>query len=148
MLSFVVPLVKAVQEQQTQIYLSNDKYTDLLNETKLLNQQIIELTSINKKTNNTSSEITSSIKSAFATNAHPNPFNKETKISYQLPKTTQLAKLNLYNLSGTLLQEYQLDTKQESFILSASSILPGIYMYSVIADGKLLATKRLIITAK
>jgi hypothetical protein len=78
----------------------------------------------------------------------PNPFNVSTTIKYQLAGNTVNAKICIYNLTGKQLQCYNLPSiKGESAIeVRASSLQSGMYLYSLIVDDELIATKRMILT--
>lgn len=77
----------------------------------------------------------------------PNPFNEETVISYIVPTNAQNAVIYLYNMSGVQLNKYDINTLGESSItISANELYAGIYIYSLIVDGKLIDTKQMIIT--
>jgi hypothetical protein len=78
----------------------------------------------------------------------PNPFNSTTTITYQLAEGTTNAKICIYNLTGKQLQCYTLPStwRAGSIEIRASSLQPGMYLYSLIVDGKLIDTKRMILT--
>ncbi len=77
----------------------------------------------------------------------PNPFNEEIVISYIVPTNAQNAVIYLYNMSGVQLNKYDINTLGESSItISANELYAGIYIYSLIVDGKLIDTKQMIIT--
>ena len=78
----------------------------------------------------------------------PNPFNSVTTINYHLADNVKDAKICIYNLTGKQLQCYNLPiTKGENTIeVRASSLQLGMYLYSLIVDGRLIDTKRMILT--
>lgn len=77
----------------------------------------------------------------------PNPFNSQTEIGYYLPSDVKTAVLYICNLQGSLVkQEIITERGRSSYILSASSLQPGIYYYSLTADGIEIDTKRMILT--
>jgi hypothetical protein len=78
----------------------------------------------------------------------PNPFNSITTINYRLDNNVKNAKICIYNLTGKQLQCYNLPaTAGENAIeVRASSLQSGMYLYSLIVDGKLIDTKRMILT--
>ncbi len=77
----------------------------------------------------------------------PNPFNEETVISYIVPTNAQNAVIYLYNMSGVQLNKYDIRTLGEgSITISANELYAGIYLYSLVVDGKLIDTKQMIIT--
>ena len=78
---------------------------------------------------------------------NPNPFNSETEIQFFLPYETSSAILNVYDLSGIQIKSYQLDKRGESsYIITANEFMPGIYLYSLIVEGKLIDTLKMVLT--
>lgn len=54
---------------------------------------------------------------------------------------------NIDDMNGLQLKSYPIQTKGNgSIIINASELQPGIYIYSLITDGQLIDTKRMIIT--
>jgi hypothetical protein len=78
----------------------------------------------------------------------PNPFSNATTITYQLGNDVKNAKICIYNLTGKQLQCHELPaTKGENSIeIRASSLQSGMYLYSLIVDGRLIDTKRMVLT--
>ena len=77
----------------------------------------------------------------------PNPFSAETQIGYQLPQTTRNATLYVYNMNGSQVAEYPITTFGEGHVIvSAGTLDAGMYFYSLIADGQVVDTKRMILT--
>ncbi|RMA65880.1 tail fiber domain-containing protein [Ulvibacter antarcticus] len=77
----------------------------------------------------------------------PNPFAEQTTIDYELPTTVQKAQILFYNLNGQLIQTVNLDSRGKgSLIVFGSDLSSGMYTYSLIADGQLIATKKMLKT--
>ncbi len=77
----------------------------------------------------------------------PNPFKQETHIRYALTNDVQNAQLCIYNLNGEQIACHRLSNRgQNDFTLSANSLRPGIYLYSLIADGQVVDTHRMVVT--
>lgn len=77
----------------------------------------------------------------------PNPFTKDTKIVYQLPENTLTATLYIYNMNGQQVAEYPISVFGEgSVTVSGGSLEAGMYLYSLISDGQVVDTKRMILT--
>ncbi|MDR1973272.1 MAG: T9SS type A sorting domain-containing protein [Bacteroidales bacterium] len=78
----------------------------------------------------------------------PNPFNKKTTIQYKLSEKTINAKICIYDLNGKELRCFNLNTAKgtSSVEVNASDLPAGIYLYSLIVDNKVVATKRMILT--
>ena len=79
----------------------------------------------------------------------PNPFNEATRIEYYLPETITKARLYIYNMQGRQVKNFDIrKTGRNSITLEGSSMQPGMYMYSLIADGREVDTKKMILTRK
>lgn len=96
------------------------------------------------------SNITSSINAALQQNT-PNPFNGVTKINYILPKQYTSAKIIVTDKLGKTLKEVNLPAGRQgisnsgSLNIDASKFSSGAYQYSLIVDGKLIATKQMVL---
>ena len=77
----------------------------------------------------------------------PNPFSQNTEIKYYLPASVNSASLCIYDLYGKQLKQIRLSQRNTgSQIISASELPAGIYLYALIADGKEIDVKRMILT--
>lgn len=85
--------------------------------------------------------------SAFLEQNIPNPFNQTTLIKYYLPESVSTALLCFYDLQGKQLKQIKLSERNEAAVsVAASEFSPGIYLYALIADGKEIDVKRMILT--
>jgi hypothetical protein len=145
-------LTKAIQEQSEIILKQNEKIGNLENQINDIQNGVYtadfvidgEETQPSKAPKAAQQNETDNI---LYQNA-PNPFNISTTIKYQLSDNATNAKICIYNLTGKQLQCYNLQaTKGESSIeIRSSSLQSGMYLYSLIVDDKLIATKRMILT--
>jgi len=98
-----------------------------------------------------SSEVSTTV-SGTQTNAilyqnTPNPFSQNTTIAYYLPETVTTATLRIYNMQGTQIKAISINERGNgSVIISGSELGAGMYMYTLLADGKEVDTKRMILT--
>ena len=77
----------------------------------------------------------------------PNPFTQTTVVRYTLPESVKSAFLYIYDLNGTQIDQKTLqDWGKSSVTLEAGSLAPGMFLYALVADGKVIDTKRMIIT--
>jgi len=77
----------------------------------------------------------------------PNPFSQETKIGCFIPEASGTSVLYIYNMNGTQLQQYNVNGKgKQSVTINGNSFVPGMYLYSLVIDGKEVDTKRMILT--
>lgn len=78
---------------------------------------------------------------------NPNPFTTETKIHYILPTSTKSAVIYIYNMNGLQISEFPIESFGEGNVsISAGTLDAGMYLYSLIADEKIIDTKRMILT--
>jgi len=77
----------------------------------------------------------------------PNPFNVNTTIAYYLPVTIQTAKLYIYNMQGVQIKVLPIsDRSNGNIILRGNEFIPGMYLYTLVADGQEVDTKKMILT--
>ena len=121
---FVVPLVKAVQE---------------------LSEQVSAL----------QQELAASQKTEAATGAHktilyqnnPNPFTSDTNIEMVISENVQQAKLIVYNLEGRQLKTIDIVKRgKTSVTIVANELHSGMYLYTLLTDGVVIDTRRMILT--
>lgn len=77
----------------------------------------------------------------------PNPFKATTEIKCHLPQEVSEAFICIYDLNGR--QQMCLDLGERgdvSVTVSGSTLAPGMYIYSLIADGREADSKRMILT--
>ena len=119
-----------------------------------LNQKISELeTRISSLENGTaekksySSYDVTNGRACFLFQNSPNPFNQATEIKYYLTENVYSASLYLYDMQGLQIRSYNIEKKGEGIIsIDGNELEAGIYMYSLIADGKEVDTKKMILT--
>lgn len=79
----------------------------------------------------------------------PNPFTHETVVRYTLPATVSNAFMAVYDLTGKQITTFPIDQKGSSFItITSEKLAAGIYIYSIVADGKIVDSKRMIVAEK
>lgn len=76
----------------------------------------------------------------------PNPFSDKTTIRLSIPENITKAILCIYDMNGTQIKQIEMSERgQFSQDISSTRLENGMYLYSLIADGKLISTKRMII---
>ncbi len=76
----------------------------------------------------------------------PNPFSTSTKINYYLPEGTLGATVIFYDNYGNQLKEVQLSqTGNGTINLNPENLANGVYSYSLVVNGKVIDTKRMIL---
>jgi len=77
----------------------------------------------------------------------PNPFNENTTIKFRLLNSVNSATLYLYDLQGSQIKSYSINQRGESSItIKGSELRAGLYFYSLVADGKIIETKQMVLT--
>jgi len=77
----------------------------------------------------------------------PNPFNESTVIRFVLPGTVVSATLYIYNMQGNQVKSYDITERGFSSLeILGSELQPGMYLYTLLADGQEMDTKRMILT--
>ncbi len=77
---------------------------------------------------------------------NPNPFTENTVIKYSVPSDANNAWLYVFDMQGTMLKQMQLDTKSNQIMLHGGDLKPGMYLYTLIVNGKEIDTKKMILS--
>jgi hypothetical protein len=171
---FVVPLVKAVQElskttdsvttkstkQDSVIASQNKKIDDLQAQiTACCNKpggmKIVDNNvnptggSSTSKTNvgGVSGNIQSNNTAAALFQNIPNPFNQQTNIGYTIPTTAQSASMMIFDLQGKLIKNIPVTNfGNGSVTINGNELAAGMFVYTLVVDGNIIDTKRMILT--
>jgi len=122
---FIMPVVKAIQEQQQQI----DELKKLLSAKATINIETYDLSSKN---------------ASLLEQNTPNPFSGQTNISYTIPENAGKAALVFYDSAGRLIGSHSITARGKGLLtLTSGSLSAGIYSYTLIIDGKIIDSKKL-----
>lgn len=118
-------LIEALKEQQSQINILNDKISKLANETANFDNP----------------------GATYFSNNYPNPFGNESKIDVFVEDKYKSASILIYDSNGKSVIAYEIPNigKETIITVSSSSLKPGIYFYSLVVDGNIYGTKKMII---
>ena len=131
---FVVPLVKAVQELSKE----NEELKMRLQNIEILLANTLDKSSVKNQIVN--------FNDGLLEQNVPNPFTKNTTISYALPLKTTNAKLIITDKTGKTLKEISLvGSGKGTLVIDANTLSSGAYMYSLLIDGKIVNTKQMIL---
>lgn len=76
----------------------------------------------------------------------PNPFSNETKIEYYVAGMHKNAFIMIYDLNGKELKRLPVNTSGKGSVqLNSGSMLSGMYIYSLIVDGREVDSKRMVL---
>jgi hypothetical protein len=124
-------LIAGYKEQQLQI----DSLINAIaagNQPKMANPSAIEVTLSNQN-------------KIILNQNDPNPFAENTTINYFIPDNVNDAQLLFYDNSGTILKTVAIKEKgQGSILIYGSNLSSGVYTYTLLADGKVMETKRMV----
>jgi len=77
----------------------------------------------------------------------PNPYTNETTINYYVPENAGTAVMTFYDETGSAVKEVELLKKgNNSLVLSTNKLASGIYSYSLVVDGRVIDTKKMVKT--
>jgi len=136
---FVVPLVKAVQELSA----TNDSLTAA---NALLGSRLDQIEQVLGIQSNAQNPSVLSLSSARLFQNVPNPFNQSTLINYYLPQNSASALLQITGINGETIKSFALNgTGNGQVTLQTTQLAAGTYTYSLIIDGNLIDTKKMIL---
>ena len=75
----------------------------------------------------------------------PNPFSDRTTIKYQLPEDVTKASLIIFDMNGGVKKDFPLTQNKGEINVTASQIGKGLFIYSLVQNGQILETKKMII---
>lgn len=76
----------------------------------------------------------------------PNPFGTTTSIDVCIPEDVQKAFIYIYDLQGKKIDQVDITARGKQTVqLNAATLSDGMFLYSLIADGKVVETRRMIV---
>ncbi len=134
-------LINAIKEQQRQIDEQQEMIEVLQSEMSnwMVQNEDQNRIEINLK-NNQDEQV------AYIMQNIPNPTHSKTNIKYFIPDNVEEALVRFYNINGSILKEVILTKSGAGVIeLNLEEMISGNYMYSMIVDGQLIDTKKMVI---
>ena len=75
----------------------------------------------------------------------PNPFAEQTTIAYNVPSTVLKAQIIFYNAMGQIIETVDIKTRGKGKLnVFASDLSSGLYHYTLVADGKVVDSKKMV----
>jgi len=156
--SFVVPLVKAVQElskmndslnlkikEFENLKIENEKQQKINEDVQKRIGTLEAIINAQQSTINHKPQPTNSSDASLAQNT-PNPFINATTINYKLPQKFTTAQIAIIDKNGKQLKQLNISgSGKGSLNIDASTLTAGTYNYSLIVDGKLITSKQMIL---
>ena len=128
-------IVEAMKEQQAQI-------EELKSELAGCCQEDLKSGSINS-----TSELSPYVPEAKLYQNTPNPFSIQTTVKFEIPETVQSAQLHICNMTGTLLKTITVNQRGTGNVtINANEFGAGMYLYSLVCDGRIVDTKQMLLT--
>ncbi len=152
-------LIEAIKEQDNNIdslanELSNQDSINIALENRLLAlEQCLSQTNLCNQQAKTSYDNSNEGQVIELSNANaiildqnlPNPFAEKTSIAYSIPDDVFEAQLLFYDMSGRIIKQVDITERGDGKLtVYGENLKNGIYTYSLIADGKLIATKKMV----
>lgn len=138
--SFIIPyLTEAIKEQLAQVEELKNRIISIEDDCAKASLKSASL--ITQTTSDYTAE------GALLDQNFPNPFNKETKIGCFIPDGAISSFLYIYDMNGTQLKQYPINSKGKQMItINGNSLVPGMYLYTLVVNDKEVDTKRMILT--
>ena len=126
-------LLEAIKEQQSQIEELKAQLNDSYGSAELKSYSIFE---------DESTEAPASL-----SQNKPNPFSSETRIEMFVPQSVANAILYVYDLQGKQVKSITVTGRGATFeTIHGSELQAGLYIYSLVTDGKLVGSKQMVLT--
>lgn len=78
---------------------------------------------------------------------NPNPFSQSSVITLTIPASVKEAAIFVYNLNGSQVAKIPVAERGETNItVHANELSAGMFIYSLVADGKVCATRKMMVT--
>ena len=144
----LIPYIIEAMKEQQDIIAEQGRKIDELQSAQISDSSVPSLQNQSRQALITGlSETTKLTNSALLYQNTPNPFNHITEIGYYLPQATTSAMIHVFTMQGALLKSFPLNSLGEGVLqIQSSEFRPGMYIYSLIVDGREIDSKRMIIT--
>lgn len=132
-------LIKGAQEQQQQIEKQQQQINDL--------KQLLTTNTASHSNGSVSVEaVTLSDKNFIVLNQNvPNPFSESTVITFNIPSDFSKAQIVFSTSEGKIIKTVDIREKGEASLnVFANDLSSGMYSYSLIIDGKVVDTKKML----
>ena len=76
---------------------------------------------------------------------YPDPFSTIAIVKYAVPDYTGTAQLTISDIFGRQVAAYPLDHASGEISITSAGLSSGVYLYSLVADGKAIATRKMVV---
>jgi len=154
-------LIAGMQEQQQEIQRTNEELRNTNAELRSTNEGLQqEVNDLKKRLakieallqGQTTTDYRPSTSTTVLTDAkleqnQPNPFDGSTTVRYFVPEGIAKAELRITNLQGKVIKSIAIPARGEAQVtFDAATLGSGTYQYSLILDGRPIATKQMVLT--
>ncbi|MCF8444550.1 MAG: tail fiber domain-containing protein [Crocinitomicaceae bacterium] len=149
----IIPiLTKAIQEQNAIISHQDSMINELNNRLSNLENCINSLNLCNQNQPTQMAQPTTgqtislnTVQSIVLNQNVPNPFAEQTVISYSIPESVKKADILFYDSNGKLINSIFIKERGNSQLnVFANDLSTGIYTYTLVADGQIVASKKMV----
>ncbi len=75
----------------------------------------------------------------------PNPFAEQTVITYNIPEKYNFAQILFKTIEGKIIRTVDIDKKGQGRLnVFANDLSNGLYLYTLIVDGKIIDSKKMV----
>ena len=145
---YLVEGTKSLDDQTQELQVTVDAQENRINELEAQNAELVRRLEALENNAITGKGATATLDSpAKLFQNVPNPFDRETEIRYFIPENSGQAQLLVFDLNGRQLRSYDLrEAGEGSVTIEGNELEAGMYIYSLVANGEEIATKRMILT--
>jgi hypothetical protein len=154
--TFVSPYSELIEPGQTNNEFSGDYMTTKMSFAFTIGQSEVRWVFFNQDNVNDSVSVTikystfgvgiedGNVRQASLSNAYPNPSRSSSIFSYSIPSGSE-GSVVVRNILGSTLVSEPLAAGNGNFTINTENLGDGIYFYSLMLDGKISQTKKLIV---
>lgn len=152
-ISLVPVLTKGMQEQQKILEDKEERIERLERENATMKDRLDQLEILVQQLSKGNSSQDNSgvygLSNASLLQNQPNPFHHHTTIPHFVPEGVQKAELQIADAAGRIIKTIEVSGRGEAqTVLDTQQLSKGTYFYSLILDGKLLDTKKMVLSGE
>jgi hypothetical protein len=143
-IGFIPILTAALQELSEKNDALQKQNDDLQDRVSKLEAVVNQLTSGNPALSNKNNLVTQNNATALLQQNNPNPFKQTSSIHFYIPSSSNDASIIVSDATGKTIKQFSnLSKGNGSVTIDANTFSSGAYVYSLIVDGKIVATKQM-----
>ncbi|MBN1927239.1 MAG: tail fiber domain-containing protein [Prolixibacteraceae bacterium] len=148
----ILPEAVVYEEDEDRYYIDYDAIIPVLTEAIKEQQTTIEeltarIEALESKTVKEKSASLDETAEASLSQNTPNPFSSATTINMYLPETVTKAVLYIYTMQGEQVKSFDITERgNTSVTIEGYTLKAGMYLYTLITDGREVDTKKMILT--